>query len=191
MPYELSGNWKKGLAYDLHTLGSIYLGPDQFGRDQFENTRSEIGELVFRLKFRSDESTIPKIIEILKAIPGIEKFDYIIPVPSSKARDFQPVNAIAVALGKQRGVRVLVGFLKKKASEEELKDITDPKRRVEILKEGITVARTGNLQGKSILLVDDIYRSGATLSVCCSVLKDNTGVSSVSVLTMTKTRSKR
>ncbi len=188
---ELTGNWKKGLAFDLHTLGSIYLGPDQFGHDQFENTRSEIGELVYQLKFHSDKSTIPKIIEILKAIKGIEKFDYIIPVPSSKARKFQPVDAITIALGKQRGVRVLIGFLEKKTSEEELKNVTDPKRREEILKDGIMVAGNRNLQGKSVLLVDDIFRSGATLNTCCSVLQENTGVKSVSVLTMTKTRSNR
>lgn len=114
MPYELTGNWKKGLALDLHTLSSVYLGPDQFGHDQFENTRSEIGELVYRLKSHSDKSTVPKIIHLLKQIKGIEKFDYIISVPSSKTRNFQPVNAIAIALGEQRGVQVLTGFLKKK-----------------------------------------------------------------------------
>lgn len=191
MPLELTGNWDKGLAFDLHTLSSSYLGPDQFGHDKFENTRSEIGELVYQLKFRSDKSTIPKIIEILKSIEGIEKFDYIIPVPSSKARNFQPVDAIASALGKQRGVRVLTDYLEKKTSLDELKNVTDPKRREELLKDGIMVIGNRMLKGKYVLLVDDIFRSGATLNACCSVLKEYTGVKSVSVLTMTKTRSNR
>ncbi len=191
MFYELTGNWKKGLAVDLHTLSSIYLGPDQFGHDQFDNKRSEIGELVYQLKSHADKSTIPKILEILKAIKGIENFDYIIPVPSSKNRIFQPVDEITIALGEQRGVRVLKGFLVKDTGEEELKNISDPKQREKILRDGITVSKKVNLQGKNVLLVDDIFRSGATLDTCCSVLTANTEVESVSVLTMTKTRSKR
>ena len=79
---------EKGYAFDLHTLASTYLGPDEFGRDQFDNTRSEMGELVYQLKYKRDKSVIPKIIELLTAITGIEKFDFIIPVPSSMARFF-------------------------------------------------------------------------------------------------------
>ena len=112
-------------------------------------------------------------------------------MPSSKERRLQPVDEIASALGEQRGVLVLTDFLEKKTSKEELKNISDPKRRKEALKDGIVVKGNRKLQGKSVLLVDDIYRSGTTLNACCSVLKEYTGVKSVSVLTMTKTRSNR
>lgn len=191
MTLKLTGNWKKGLAFELHTLASVYLGLNQFGHNQYKNTRSEMGELVYQLKSNFDKSTIPKIIEKLKSIKGIEEFDYIIPVPSSKERKLQPVDEIASALGEQRGVLVLTDFLEKKTSKEELKNISDPKRRKEALKDGIVVKGNRKLQGKSVLLVDDIYRSGTTLNACCSVLKEYTGVKSVSVLTMTKTRSNR
>ena len=89
MVHRLIGDWELGLAFDLHTVTSTYLGPNQFGHDQFDNTRSEMGELLYQLKYQNDISAISTIIELLNVII-IEKFDYIIPVPSSKLRNFQP-----------------------------------------------------------------------------------------------------
>ncbi len=43
MAHKLIGSWKKGLAFDIHTVESLYLGVDQFGHDRFDNTRSEMG----------------------------------------------------------------------------------------------------------------------------------------------------
>ena len=50
MAHKLIGNWDSGLAYDLHTVASTHLGVDENGYDRFENTRSEMGELVYQLK---------------------------------------------------------------------------------------------------------------------------------------------
>ncbi|WP_353220074.1 hypothetical protein [Salinisphaera sp. S4-8] len=65
MSIKLEGNWNKGLAFDVHTLSSTYLGPNEFGHDQWESTRSEIGELLYLLKYRADASSIPKIVNLL------------------------------------------------------------------------------------------------------------------------------
>lgn len=191
MRYRLIGNWKNGLAFDLHTVASTYLGPDQFGHDRYDNTRSEIGELVYQLKYQNSKSTIPNIVALLGVIEGIEKFDFIIPVPSSKVRAFQPVDAIAEELGRQRGVPVLTGYLEKIRGGAELKGVDDPGERAEGLRGAIRIAGDINISGKAVLLVDDLYRSGATLSACCFVIYEQAKVESVSVLTMTKTRSKR
>ena len=43
MTIEIKDNWKKGFALDLHTKSSTYLGPDEFGHDQFETTRTVRG----------------------------------------------------------------------------------------------------------------------------------------------------
>ena len=50
---RLIGDWELGLAFDLHTVTSTYLGPNQFGHDQFDNTRSEMGELLYKLKYQN------------------------------------------------------------------------------------------------------------------------------------------
>ncbi len=36
MGYKLEGNWKNGIAYDLHTLSSTYLGQNEFGHDRYD-----------------------------------------------------------------------------------------------------------------------------------------------------------
>lgn len=189
MKYKLIGKWRRGFAFDLHTTSSTYLGPDEFGRDRYDNKYTEMGELVYQLKYKRDKSAIPKIIELLKAITGIEKSDFIIAVPSSnKNRAFQPVDEIATALGKQRGVPVLIGFLEKESRGKELKNTTDPGEREKLLKDAIKIVGHRNVKGKNVLLVDDLYDSGATLNACSSVLYEEAGVKRVAVLTMTKTR---
>ena len=52
MSIELKGNWKKGFACDVHTLSSTYLGVNAWGHDKYENTRSEMGELLYKLKYK-------------------------------------------------------------------------------------------------------------------------------------------
>jgi len=190
MPYELSGNWARGLAFDLHTIGSTYLGVDEYGHDRFDNTRSEMGELVYQLKYQNNQKAVPKIIRLLTAIKGIETFDAIVPVPSSRKRIVQPVDAIAQALGRQRGVAVLGGYLKKKGGAEQ-KDLSDPAERDRSLSNNIVISGKEDICGKKVLLLDDLYRSGVTLKVCCSVLKSQAKVGDIGVLTMTKARSNR
>ena len=41
-----------------HTLTSEFLGHDSFGNPQFDTKRTELGELVFRLKNRNDKNTL-------------------------------------------------------------------------------------------------------------------------------------
>jgi len=52
---KIDGNWKAGYTIDLHTISSVYLGDNLDGQPQFDNDRSEMGELINRLKYHSDE----------------------------------------------------------------------------------------------------------------------------------------
>lgn len=192
MAITLEGNWKSGKAYDLHTVSSTHLGTDEFGHSRFENTRSEMGEYVYRLKYKLDQSVVEKIVNLLDSIGGIEGFDFLVSIPSTKKdRPIEPVELIAIALGKRRGVAVDTGSLVNSGSAE-LKEITDPVARNELLVAALRLKPTGNkFQQKKILLVDDLYRSGATLSVATDLLYRQGEAAQVSVLTMTKTRSNR
>jgi predicted amidophosphoribosyltransferase len=48
-----------------------------------------------------------------------------------------------------------------------------------------------SLQGNSVLLIDDLYRSGSTLEVATELLIREAKVKHVFVLALTKTRSNR
>jgi predicted amidophosphoribosyltransferase len=163
---------------------------DEHGHNQFENQRSQMGELVYRLKYRQDDSAVPEIVTLLDQLKGIESFDLILPIPPTKARKIQPVPAIAVALGKRRSVEVRTDLLTSSGTKE-LKEVTDPVERRRLLHEAISLNDPGGTAGKKILLVDDLFRSGATLEVATEILMSEGRADSVSVLAMTKTRSNR
>jgi predicted amidophosphoribosyltransferase len=191
MTIELIGNWRKGLAYDVHTLASTYLGENAAGYAQWDNTRSEMGELVYNLKYRQDRTSLSKIVSLLDKIKGIENFDVLIPIPpSDRSRTFQPVTEIALALGTHRSVKVLPDFLAKIAGSQ-IKNVAEPSERVRVLKETMFINGTENLNGKSVLLIDDLYRSGSTLAVATELLLCSAQAKDVCAVTMTKTRSTR
>jgi predicted amidophosphoribosyltransferase len=188
MPIKIAGNWKSGLAYDVHLLDSVYLGPDEFGHARFDNTRSEMGDLVYQLKYRLEIKALRKIVYLLDDIKGIEAFDCIIPMAASNQnRPYQPVTEIAKALGERRGVKVLDGALLKTGVTPQLKNVSDPEERKKMLVATMSLSQGVDLSNQKVLIIDDLYRSGDSLRAATQLLLDG-GATQVSVLTMTKTR---
>lgn len=192
MSIEIKGRWKKGFAYDVHTLSSVYMGVDEHGYSQWDTTRSEMGELVYQLKYQSDESAISKIVDLLGKYKGLETMDAIIPIPSTnKHRAMQPVYAIAQELGRRLNVQVIEDALEKSAGGPQLKNVEDADEREELLKEHMSLTGNHDLSEMNVLLLDDLYRSGSTLNVATNILYDKAKCKGVYVLVMTKTRSRR
>jgi predicted amidophosphoribosyltransferase len=191
MAYKIENNWKNGIAYDIHTVSSTYLGQDEFGHDRYDNKRSEMGELVYQLKYKHDETVVQKIVDLLMQFKGLEKMNSIIAIPPSNLqREHQPVFSIAIELGKRLRIPVFTDYLMKSSSEE-LKSVTDPSKRVELLKKSMKINKKHDINNQNVLLLDDLYRSGSTLQVATELLYNNCNVKDVYVLTMTKTRSNR
>lgn len=191
MTIELFGNWTKGFSVDVHTLSSTYLGIDSHGYEHWDNVRSEMGNLIYSLKYKSDISVLPRIMTLLEKIKGIEKIDAIVPIPSSKQRIVDPVKTIAVELGRKHSIPVLLNVITKQHNSSELKNIVSSEDRLIELQKSMMISSHQNLFNKNILLVDDLYRSGATLTEATRLLKENAKVANVFVITMTKTRSNR
>ncbi|NTU54215.1 MAG: ComF family protein [Chlorobiaceae bacterium] len=189
---ELDGNRKPGIAYDVHTLNSTCLGVNEFGYDQWESTRSEIGELLYELKYHADARKVREIVKLPGRIKGIETMDYLIPIPSTiQHRRVQPVVEITRALGEERGVEVLEDVLFKRSGGVELKNVTVEGQREALLRDRLYLENFKVLEGKNVLLIDDLYRSGATLRIATELLYRQANVKDVFVLTMTKTGRKR
>jgi len=55
-PKEIKGAWDKGYVLDLHTISSTMIGYNEFGHPEFDTVRSQLGELVYRLKYKSDKA---------------------------------------------------------------------------------------------------------------------------------------
>ena len=98
MTIKIAGNWKSGLAFDVHTLSSTYFGPNEFGHDQWENVRSEMGELVYKLKYRNDRSALEPIIALLDKIKGIEFGPRPSPFDPPQAGELPQINTFGFAV---------------------------------------------------------------------------------------------
>jgi competence protein ComFC len=110
-----------------------------------------------------------------------------IPVPPSNARLVQPVLLLAHGIGRAVGLPV-IECVTATRSTTQLKGVTDPEKRKELV-DGLYVVDPQYTAGKSILLFDDLFRSGTTMNAITDVLLQQGQAASVRVLTITKTRS--
>ena len=195
-PQRISGNWTEGFVLDVHTLSSTFLGYDEFGHERFDTKRSELGELLFRLKSRADESALDDILQtvveyLTKSWQIVASLDLIIPMPPSNiSRPSQPVMKLARGVSSRTGVPISQDALVKIKETPQLKNVYDYHERTELLKDAFRAERS-LVQGKSLLLLDDLYRSGATMNEASRVLRETGNAKMVYVLALTKTRSIR
>jgi competence protein ComFC len=190
-PKRIHGKWRVGYALDYHTVKSVFLGYDQNGHALYDTQRSEMGELLYRLKYRNDNSVVGDVAETVAAFIQAQKLelDWLIPVPPSKPRQIQPLVELAKAIGQLTALPICdVGIAKIKKTPQ-LKDVYEYQARLALL-EGSFTADPALLKGRNILLLDDLYRSGATLNVITTVAYNMGGAANVYVLALTMTRSK-
>lgn len=178
-PKALKGNWRFGWALDFHKPF-----PD--------GERTEIGQALYGLKYCFDESQVEPIANaaasFMKTLRVTPYLAAIIPIPPSNIeRAFQPVYALARAIGEQIDVKVDFDYLRKIKPTPQLKDIKGFDERMRLLKGAFEVADL-RYSGEIVLLFDDLYRSGATLQTATEVLMTEGKVDRVFVLTITKTR---
>jgi predicted amidophosphoribosyltransferase len=189
-PHRLVGPWSRRYALDVHTLSSTLIGYNAFGHKEFATVRSPLGELLYRLKNRGDESVIPEIVDTAGTFLtgwGV-LLDALVPVPpSNTARKRQPVIAVGTALSEALGVPLCGDCVRKVKSTAQLKDVFDFAKRTELL-DGAFAVNVAKTTGKRLLLLDDLYRSGATVSAITTLLLTTGAANAVYLLTLTQTR---
>lgn len=189
-PRRIVGSWKLGYALDIHTISSTHVGVNEHGHDVFDTKRTELGELLYRLKYRGDLSAVPEIVGAITAFLKRSRasFDLIVPVPPSGHRQVQPVIVLARAFGEALDLPVADCVTTTRPATQ-LKGVLDRARRNELL-EGLYAVERARTRRKSILLFDDLYRSGATMNAITDLLMTQGEAAVVRVLTITKTRSR-
>jgi len=113
----------------------------------------------------------------------------IIPVPLSKKRflerGFNQAAVLARVLAKQTQIMLDEQTLVRKIHTPMHRATMDSKAREAIVKDAFEVKRQNFVKGENILLVDDVFTSGATVSNCAKILKDK-GAEQVYVLTVAR-----
>ena len=190
-PMRILGRWQEGYTLDFHTIRSDLVGYDEVGHPIFETVRSEIGELLYQLKYRQDRASVPPIAEAACSFIASWRapIEAIVPVPPSKPRHMQPVFLLAEEIARRMGLPFLP-CVEKVSEIPELKNIYELDRRIELLTGAFSIDNA-MVEGRNILLFDDLYRSGATMNAVSSALYDQGNVRNVFSLTITRTRSVR
>jgi predicted amidophosphoribosyltransferase len=190
-PRKIYGSWSDGYVLDLHSTGSTYIGDNQFGHPQFETHRTEIGELLFRLKYRSDETALKELVEAASSF--IRKWtvraSIIVPVPPTRAyRKLQPVARLVDELAAWLKIPAVHDAIRKQKQFGELKNVYDGEERRKLL-EGAFEVNSSRVKSHRVLLVDDLYRSGATMNAIAGVLLSS-GAIAVYAFAFTQSRSR-
>jgi predicted amidophosphoribosyltransferase len=187
-PKEIKGPWDGGFVLDTHTISSTFIGYNEFGHAEFDTQRSPLGELVYRLKYKRDKTTVASIAETVAEFVkgwGIRP-EVIVPMPPSKQRPDQPLFEIGEALSKILGIPLDTQLVSKVKGTPQMKDVGDYSERVAVLKDAFAVR--ADVAGKEVLLLDDLLQSGASMTVVAETIK-KAQAKAVYSIALTRTRS--
>lgn len=189
VPRRILGKWREGFSLDLHTLSSVFVGYDEFGHSRFDTKRSEIGELLYALKNKADQRTVPELVHAAERLlrewnPPVQ---ILVPVPPSTRRAVQPVLVLARAIGERLGMPV-VDCVTRTRDIPQLKNIYDLDERAKLL-DGLHAVDESATRGRTVLLFDDLFRSGATMNAITTELYERGKATDVFAFTITRTRS--
>jgi len=177
----------EGFVLDYHTISSTPTGDPYY---RFDTKRTDLGELLFRLKYRSaGTAALYDIVDTVERFvrgwnPPIE---CIVPAPASLTRKAQPSVEIVRGLAARLSLPVFEGAVAKVKATPQMKNIDEWTERQRLLAEAIQVG-TDDVRGKCILLVDDLIESGSTLRRVAEVLLKDAGARAVYVLVLTRTK---
>lgn len=188
---QIKGNWDLGYVLDWHVESSEFLGHNQFGRAEFDTKRTEIGEAIFQLKYRHDLTKIEPLAEtmVLNLKSAFQTVSFIVPMPPSKSRGIQPAIELARKVAEKMALPLFENILLKNGTTAQMKDIDTKKERINALmgcfyiNDGIKYS--GSLD---VLIIDDLYSSGASLSAATQVLRSYQKVSKIFVAVFSRTK---
>ena len=186
-PIQLFGTWQEGYALDVYMESSEYIEEDVFGHPMFDNTYSQVGKLLHRMKYNGRENTSWDIVrlydEFLTHWMGDKHIDAIIAVPPTNVRSEQPVFLFAEALSERSHIPFSPDVLEK-VSFEQAKNMPRGEKKLK----GAIVQKLMAKRMCNILLVDDFYSSGATARECVSVLRRDEQIKNIYYLAIAKTK---
>lgn len=151
-----------------------------------------IRECVHKFKYRSNfvlEGLFKDLmIEFIKDHIDMQRYNWLIPVPlhrvKHRERTFNQSEILATHLSKRFKIPILKNnLIRKRLGKPQMMLPKD--KRLEDIKDSFKIKDPTTLKDKSVLLIDDVFTTGATANECSKILKE-TGASLVDVLTLAR-----
>jgi ComF family protein len=125
---------------------------------------------------------------MVQTLPRNERFDVIVPMPlhwrRKFARGFNQSEALAEEIGRRLNVRVRRAVRRVKATPPQA-GLTNAGRRASV-QSAFAMRRGFSVQGQRVLIIDDVFTTGATAGACARVLK-RAGAKYVAVAAVART----
>lgn len=185
---QIRGPWDAGWVLDKHSVSSVYLGDDEHGHPQFNTTRTEVGEATFQLKYRNDWAQAKPLAQAIadNICPKFSQVGFIVPMPASNQRARQPVTELANRLGVILGVPVLGKTLIRAKDGRSLKNLSTKDEKIEAIGGSFSVNDEISGEGqRNVLIVDDLFHTGASMETACKVLRTYPKVGRIYVAALT------
>jgi ComF family protein len=154
----------------------------------FGSFEGALQKLIHLLKYGKVESlAVPLSRLLLRALPRAQNFDLVMAVPmhwrKQWERGFNQAELLAVPVARRFGLKLSSNLRRTRYTESQA-GLNEHQRSAN-LKGSFAVRRPEQVAGKRVLLIDDVFTTGATLRAAAQALK-NAGVAAVSVLTLAR-----
>lgn len=130
-------------------------------------------KIIEEIKFGFNKRMIKEMLKKIRFESG-ENFDCLVPVPlhfyRENWRGFNQAEEIANVIGEKLKIKVSKALIRKRKTKQQSL-ILDRKEREKNIKGAFETTKGAKLKGKKILLVDDVFTSGADMRECTKVLK--------------------
>jgi predicted amidophosphoribosyltransferase len=188
---KITGDWSDGLVIDWHVAHSEFLGHNQFGHPEYNTVRTEVGEALFQLKYRSDLTQIDTLANTMAdAIKlNFPTIDFIVPMPPSKQRAVQPLMLLAKKVAEFLKIPIFDNILLKNGTTPQMKDIGTREEKIQALMGCFQINDTITNDGKwDVIIIDDLYSSGASLSAATMAMSTYDKVNNIYVAAFSRTK---
>jgi len=144
-------------------------------------------QLIYEFKYRSKQEIARVLgnmmLDLLKRLPW-PNFDYVVPVPLHskrlRERGYNQAYLLANVISSQIGLPIYTGLIRVKPTEHQT--LLDKSLRKRNLRGAFKIVDSYKLCNKTLLVVDDVYTTGATSAECSKCLLQ-AGAKAVYVLT--------
>ena len=154
--------------------------------------RGPVLEVIHRYKYKRAFWFEPFLAELLidRAAPvlGREEWDWIVPVPLHAAkrreREFNQAERLSRRLSDATGIPINTRLLRR-VIPTRTQTLLSREERLANVRRAFAPGHRVSLEGRGVVLVDDVLTTGATTSACARVLRE-AGAAEVCVLTVAR-----